>query len=467
MTIEEAEALVEISGAASEGSDRKSQEYGVGASNVTACRESSWTEAETRLMEEVVSRGNMMAAYERVVSNKGAPGIDGMPVGELKAYLVKGWPHIKEALLKGTYQPQPVRKVEIPKPGGGMRVLGIPTVLDRLIQQALHQELMRLFDTGFSASSYGFRPGRSAHQAVQAARRHVAEGRRWVVDIDLEKFFDRVGHDVLMARVARKVKDPRVLQLIRRYLRAGVLEGGIVSPRVEGTPQGGPLSPLLSNILLDEFDKELERRGHAFCRYADDCNIYVSSRRAAERVMATLTRFLEQQLKLKVNRVKSAVGRPWERTFLGYSMTFHKKPRLKVAESSVKRFKAGLREVFRRGRGRRLKRVIEEAAPKLRGWIAYFRLAEVKGIFEELDSWVRRKLRCILWRQWKRPFTRARNLMRRGLSELRAWKSAQNGRGPWWNAGASHMNDAFRKSFFDNMGLISLVDSLKRLQCTL
>jgi group II intron reverse transcriptase/maturase len=348
-----------------------------------------------------------------------------------------------------------------------MRMLGIPTVLDRLIQQALHQELMRLFDADFSDSSYGFRPGRSAHQAVQAARRHVTEGRRWVVDIDLEKFFDRVGHDVLMARVARKVKDPRVLQLIRRYLTAGVLEGGIVSPRVEGTPQGGPLSPLLSNILLDELDKELENRGHAFCRYADDCNIYVHSRRSAERVMNSLTRFLEQRLKLKVNRVKSAVGRPWERTFLGYSMSFHKKPRLKVADSSVKRLKANLRQVFRRGRGRSLKKVIEESTPKLRGWIAYFRLAEVKGIFEDLDGWIRRKLRCILWRQWKRSFARARNLMRRGLSEQRAWRSAQNGRGPWYNSGASHMNHAFRKSFFDNLGLISLVDHLRRFQCAL
>ncbi len=418
-------------------------------------------------MEEVVSRGNMMAAYERVVSNKGAPGIDGMPVRDLKDYLKKEWPRIKEELLNGTYQPRPVRRVEIPKPGGGMRMLGIPTVLDRVIQQALHQELMRLFEPDFSESSYGFRPGRSAHQAVEVARRRVSEGRRWVVDIDLEKFFDRVGHDVLMARVARKVKDRRVLQLIRNYLTAGVLEGGIVSPRVEGTPQGGPISPLLSNILLDEFDKELEKRGHAFCRYADDCNIYVHSRRSAERVMASLTRFLEQRLKLKVNRAKSAVDRPWQRTFLGYSMSFHKKPRLKVADSSVKRLKANLRQVFRRGRGHSLKKVIEESAPKLRGWIAYFRLAEVKGIFEELDGWVRRKLRCILWRQWKRPFTRARNLMRRGLTEQRAWKSAQNGRGPWYNSGASHMHDAFRKSFFDNLGLVSLIDHLRRFQCAL
>src|SRR5690606_1885492 len=299
---------------------------GGGASNVTACREPSWTEVEMRLMENVVSRSNMMAAYERVVSNKGAPGIDGMQVGELKAHLVKEWPRIKEELLDGAYQPQPVRKVEIPKPSGGMRTLGIPTVLDRLIQQALHQELMRLFDADFSDSSYGFRPDRSAHQAVQAARRHVTEGRRWVVDMDLEKFFDRVGHDVLLARVARKVKDPRVLQLIRRYLTAGVLEGGIVSPRVEGTPQGGPLSPLLSNILLDDLDKELEKRGHAFCRYADDSNVYVKSRRAGERIMASLTPFLEGKLRLRVNREKSAVDRPWNRKFLGYSMSWHKHP---------------------------------------------------------------------------------------------------------------------------------------------
>lgn len=267
-----------------------------------------------------------------------------------------------------------------------------------------------------------------------------------------------------MSLVARKVKDKQVLVLIRRYLQAGVLEGGLVSPRAEGTPQGGPLSPLLSNILLDELDKELEKRGHRFVRYADDCNLYVQSRRSGGRVMASLTRFLEKRLKLKVNVAKSAVDRPWQRTFLGYSMTFHKKPRLKVADSSGKRLKANLRQVFRRGRGRSLKKVIEESTPKLRGWIAYFRLAEVKGIFEELDGWIRRKLRCILWRQWKRSFTRAKNLMRQGLPEQRAWKSAQNGRGPWYNSRASHMNDAFRKSFFDNLGLVSLVDRLRRFQ---
>jgi group II intron reverse transcriptase/maturase len=436
----------------------------MGASNVTARKERSWTRAEARLMEEVVSRGNMMAALNRVEGNKGAPGIDGMTVAELRPHLRERWAVVKEELLQGSYRPQPVRQVEIPKSNGGTRTLGIPTVMDRLIQQALHQVLVPLFDSDFSDSSYGFRPGRSAHQAVQAARRHVAGGRRWVVDIDLEKFFDRVNHDILMSRVARKVGDKRVLRVIRRYLQAGVLEGGLVSSRVEGTPQGGPLSPLLSNILLDELDKELEGRGHAFCRYADDCNVYVRSKHSAQRVMASLRRFLEERLKLKVNAAKSAVDRPWRRSFLSYTMTFHQKPRLKVADLAVQRFKGNLRQLCRRGRGRSLGRIIEEATPKMRGWLAYFRLAEVKGIFEELDQWLRRKLRCILWRQWKRPFSRAKRLMQRGLSETRAWQSAQNGRGPWWNAGASHMHDAYRKSFFTNLGLISLAGQINRFQ---
>lgn len=464
MTTADADVPVEIPGAAPEGSGRKPPEHGSGASNVTATRGPSWTEAEGALMEDVVSRPNMMAALDRVETNKGAPGIDAMTTGELRGFLKERWPTIREGLLNGTYHPQPVRKVEIEKPDGGVRTLGIPTVCDRLIQQALHQVLMPLFDPDFSDSSYGYRPGRSAWQAVKAARRHVADGKRWVVDMDLEKFFDRVNHDILMSRVARKVKDKRALLLIRRYLQAGVLEGGLVSQRVEGTPQGGPLSPLLSNILLDEFDKELERRGHAFCRYADDCNIYVQSKRSGQRVMANLSRFLEERLALKVNVAKSAVDRPWQRIFLGYSMTFHRKPRLKVAAARVKRFKAGVRKVCRRGRGRNIAKVIEELTPKLRGWVSYFRLAEVKGVFEDLDGWLRRKLRCILWRQWKRPYTRAKRLMQRGLSETRAWRSATNGRGPWWNAGASHMNEAYPTSFFRYLGLIRLMDQHRRFQ---
>jgi RNA-directed DNA polymerase len=422
--------------------------------------------ASEQLMEAVVARENLLKAYTRVMSNKGAAGVDAMSVEDLKRYLQGHWAEIKEALLKGSYQPQAVRLVEIEKAGGGVRQLGIPTVVDRLIQQAMHQVLSPLFEPDFSETSYGFRPGRSAHQAVKKARDYVSEGRRWVVDLDLEKFFDRVNHDILMTRVARKIKDKRVLRLLRGYLQAGMMAGGVVSPRWEGTPQGGPLSPLLSNILLDELDKELERRGHKFVRYADDCNIYVRSRLAGERVKASVTRFLDQRLGLRVNEGKSAVARPWERKYLGYSMTWHKQPRLKVAQESVKRLKAKLRTKIGEAKGRNLEGFIKELEPVLRGWVQYYRLAEVKGIFEELDGWLRRKMRNLLWRRWKRPYSRAKNLMKRGLAEKRAWRSATNGRGPWWNAGASHMNEAYPKSYFDRLGLVSLLDSLRVLQRT-
>jgi RNA-directed DNA polymerase len=416
-------------------------------------------------MDAAVERENMVAALRRVKANRGAAGVDAMTVENLEPYLKAHWPRIKEDLLTGRYEPSPVRRVDIPKPDGkGVRQLGIPTVLDRLIQQALHQVLQPLYDPSFSESSYGFRPGRSAHQAVQQARTYVGEGRRWVVDLDLEKFFDRVNHDILMARVARRVKDKRVLRLIRRYLQAGVLEGGLVAQRMEGTPQGGPLSPLLSNILLDDLDQELERRGHAFCRYADDCNVYVRSKAAGERVLASLTRFLHERLKLRVNPEKSAVDRPWNRKFLGYSLTFHQAPRLKVAPKSVERLKAKLRVLFRQGRGRNLRSFILELTPVVRGWVNYYRLAEVKGIFDELDQWIRRKLRGLLWRRWKRVKTRATNLMKRGLDKARAWQSATNGRGPWWNAGASHMNQAFPKKYFDDQGLVSLLQQRRALQ---
>lgn len=447
--------------ARSEGRGRKPREQGMGARDATAGSSLS-PEAATGLMEAILGRDNMMAALRRVVANKGAPGVDGMPVERLAAHLKAQWRSIRDDLLAGRYRPAAVRGVEIPKPGGGTRGLGIPTALDRLIQQAMHQVLTPLFDPGFSEASYGFRPGRSAHDAVLAARAHVAGGRRFVVDLDLEKFFDRVNHDVLMARVARRVGDKRVLRLIRRYLQAGSMTGGVATARSEGTPQGGPLSPLLSNILLDDLDKELERRGHAFCRYADDCNIYVRTRRAGERVMASLQRFLADRLRLTVNRAKSAVDRPWKRGFLGYSMTAHREPRLKIADKSVVRLRDKLRSLFRQGRGRSIGRTAEDLAPILRGWMAYFRLAQVKGTFEDLDGWLRRKMRCILWRRWKKPRTRAANLMRRGLKEDRAWASANNGRGPWWNAGASHMNAAFRKADFDRCGLLSFIDLHRR-----
>lgn len=443
---------------------RKPTESAPGAEAVTAA--DGQTKAEVRqLMEAVVDRTNMQAAYQRVMRNKGAAGVDGLPVAELKPWLQRHWPSLRAALLNGSYLPSPVRKVDIPKPNGGVRTLGIPTVLDRLIQQALLQILQPLFEPGFSESSYGFRPGRNAWQAVTRAKQYIAEGRRWVVDVDLEKFFDRVSHDILMSRVARQVKDERVLKLIRRYLEAGILADGVVSQRSEGTPQGGPLSPLLSNLLLTDLDRELERRGHRFCRYADDCNIYVGSQRAGEHLMTELTAFLEGELHLKVNQDKSAVARPWGRKFLGYGFTMHKQTRLKVAESSVERLKARVRELVRIGMGRHILATIDELTPVLRGWVSYYRLTEARRVLEDLDGWIRRKLRCILWRQWKRPFTRAKILQKRGLAEQRAWRSATNQRGPWWNAGAHHMNEAYPKKWFSQLGLVSLLDTRLRFQC--
>ena len=417
------------------------------------------------LMEAVCERGNLTLAYQRVVENQGAAGVDGIGIAGFKDHLKRNWPTIQAKLRAGEYMPLPVRRVDIPKPQGGVRTLGIPTLTDRMIQQALHQVLSPIFEADFSASSYGFRPGRNAHQAVKAARQYVAEGRRFVVDMDLEKFFDRVNHDLLMEKLSKKIGDRRVLRLIRRYLEAGMMAAGIVTPRTEGTPQGGPLSPLLSNILLTVLDRELERRGHAFCRYADDCNIYVRSRQAGRRVMASITRFLADKLKLTVNLAKSAVARPWERKFLGYSLTGHKAPKLRIAPTSLKRLADRIRLILRGSRGRSLAHTTEELNPVLRGWAAYFKLTEVKGALEELDGWIRRKLRCTLWRQWKRPYTRATNLMKAGLKEERAFRSAFNGRGPWWNSGASHMNHAFPKSFFGRLGLVSLLDTMRRLQC--
>ena len=466
MAAKDTDGRDEKRGATSSGSGRNPREQKSGVSKATAKRECSIHETN-QLMEAVVERENMLAALRRVESNKGSSGVDQLTTEDLRTYLKEHWLEIKVELLEGRYKPQPVRGVKIPKPGGkGMRQLGIPTVVDRLIQQAVHQILQSIFDPGFSESSYGFRPNRSAQDAVRQARRHVAEGRRWVVDIDLEKFFDRVNHDVLMARVARRVKDKRVLKLIRRYLEAGMMEGGLVSPRREGTPQGGPLSPLVSNILLDELDKELERRGHRFCRYADDCNIYVQSKRSAERAMISIARYLQERLKLKVNREKSAVARPWKRKYLGYSVTSNTYPRLKVDAASVQRMRLKLKEQFRQGRGRNTQRFVKELRPALIGWANYFSLAEVKGTFEELDGWIRRRLRCIIWRQWKRPSTRERNLKKQGLAEVQAWKSANNGRGPWWNSGARHMNEAFPKKYFDKLGLVSLLDQVNRIQFT-
>jgi RNA-directed DNA polymerase len=415
-------------------------------------------------MEQVVERSNLWSAYQRVVKNKGAPGVDDLTVEEFKDWLKVHWPRVKEALLGGRYMPQAVRRVQIPKPSGGVRTLGVPTVLDRLIQQAVLQVLQPLFEPTFSDASFGFRPGRSAHQAVRRAQGYIREGKRWVVDVDLEKFFDRVNHDVLMARVARQVSDARVLKLIRRFLEAGMMREGLVEARTEGTPQGGPLSPLLSNILLNDLDRELERRGLAFCRYADDCNVYVGSGVAGERVMRGIRVFLEEVLHLRVNAAKSAVARPWERKFLGYSFSTQREPRLRIAQESVQRLTGRLRELLRSARGRSLSHTIETLNPLLRGWMNYFQLTEVRGVLEELDGWVRRRLRCLLWRQWRRPHTRARKLRALGLDAKRAWRSTVNGRGPWWNAGASHMNQALPAAYFTRLGLVSLLPTLQRLQ---
>ncbi len=416
-------------------------------------------------MERVVERANMTLAYRRVVRNKGAAGVDGLAVSELKDWLTVHWPSVKKALLEGRYLPRPVRRVDIAKPAGGVRTLGIPTVVDRLIQQALHQVLSPVFEPTFSERSYGFRPGRSAAQAVKQAQTYIGEGKRWVVDLDLEKFFDRVNHDVLMSRVARRVHDARMLKLIRRFLEAGMMQGGVTTARTQGTPQGGPLSPLLSNILLTDLDQELERRGLSFCRYADDCNIYVGSRIAGERVMSGIRVYLEATLKLRINEAKSAVARPWSRMFLGYSVTVHRHPRLRIAKASVQRLKQRIREQLRAGRGRSLGRTIGDLNPLLVGWMGYFQHAQARGAIEDLDQWLRHRLRCLLWRQWKRPGTRERKLRQLGLDEERAWRSAGNGRGPWWNAGASHMNAALPAAYFTRLGLASLVLTHQRLQC--
>lgn len=459
----EPEKTIEISEVDLRGSSRKLRKAHVSGASLSGTEESP-APRQPDLIETMLERGNLLKALQAVERNGGAAGVDGMEVAQLRDYLREHWSTIKEQILKGQYEPRPVRRVDLPKPGGGTRMLGIPTVMDRLIQQAIHQTLTPLWEPEFSAHSYGFRPGRSAQQAVKAAQRHVNQGRRWVVDMDLEKFFDRVNHDVMMARLERKIKDGRMLRLIRRYLESGIMQRGVVEPRTEGTPQGGPLSPLLSNILLDDLDKELERRGHAFCRYADDCNIYVGSQRAGQRVMASLTRFLKVTLRLTVNPRKSAVDRPWKRKFLGFSLSLERASRVRVAPESVDRFKDKLRAKFREGRGRNLKHFLtEDLQPLLRGWASYFSVAETRRVFEDLDNWVRRKLRCMEWRKWKRGRTRYRKLLALGFAKGRARACAFNGRGPWWNAGSQHMNAALPTSHFRRHGLVLLIEEVNWL----
>lgn len=428
----------------------------------TAREENTGDEAQ-KLIEEVLRRENMRRAYQRVVHNGGAPGVDGITVEQLGAQCREHWEQIREQILNSRYEPRPVRKVEIPKPDGrGTRMLGIPTVMDRMIQQAVMQVLQPIFEPTFSDSSFGFRPGRSTHGALLRACEYIQQGAEWVVDLDLEKFFDRVNHDVLMARVARRVKDKRLLLLIRRYLQTGMMEDGLVSPRTEGTPQGSPLSPLLSNILLDELDKELERRGHRFVRYADDCNVYVQSKASGERVMASLERFLMERLRLRINRDKSAVARPQERTFLGYSVSRQRNPQLMVTPKSAQRLKAKLKPLFRQGRGMKLTNTVERINRITRGWVAYFRLSGVQDSFHKLDGWIRRHIRAIQWRQWKTPSTRLQKLLALGLPFDQA-KGACNHCGPWRNAAAPHMHLALPNATLARMGLVSLLAEHQRL----
>jgi RNA-directed DNA polymerase len=407
-----------------------------------------------QLMERVVERSNAKRALWRVKQNHGSPGVDGMTVEELPSHLAKHWEEIRTQLLTGTYQPEPVKRQPIPKPGGGERELGIPTVLDRFVQQCILQVLQPRFDPTFSEHNYGFRPGRRAHDAVCAAQQYIQDGRRWVVDVDLEKFFDRVNHDVLMGRLARRIADQRLLGLIRRYLEAGIMAGGVTKERHEGTPQGGPLSPLLANVLLDEVDRELERRGHAFVRYADDCNVYVRSRRAGERVLEVL-RQLYARLRLRINEAKSAVARPWARKFLGYSFWVGqgRTVRRRVAPEALKAMKQQVRWITGRSRGRSIASMVERLRGYLTGWKEYFRLAETPGIFEDLDKWIRRRLRLVQLKQWKRGTTAYRELRARGVPELVAARACAHARRWWLTSKHVALNMALPTPYYDGLGV--------------
>jgi RNA-directed DNA polymerase len=413
-----------------------------------------------RMMEEVCERENLKEALRRVKANQGSAGVDGMTVGGISDYLKQHWPAIREQLLSGTYEPKPVRRVEIPKPDGGVRKLGIPTVLDRFIQQAVRQVLQRQWDRTFSDRSYGFRPARSAHQAVAQAQQYIAKGYGWCVDFDLEKFFDRVNHDKLMGQVAKRVEDQRLRKLIRAFLNAGVMENGLVGPSVEGTPQGGPLSPLLSNLVLDELDRELERRGHRFVRYADDCNIYVRSERAGQRVMESILRFITHRLKLKVNEAKSAIARPQDRKFLGFSFTSGPEVRRVIASKALDRFQRRIREITRRAKSVSMETTMEVLAPYMRGWRNYFGFCETPEVLIGLTRWVRLRLRAAMWRQWKTQRRRRAALLKLGVRPRLATNTAGSGLGPWYLARAKALSVGLSNAYFKSLGLPSLVEEV-------
>lgn len=412
------------------------------------------------MLEQILSRENLMTALYRVERNKGSHGVDGMPVQNLRAHIVEHWASIREQLETGSYYPQPVRRYEIRKQeGGGVRKLGIPTVLDRFIQQAIAQVLTTIYDPNFSEYSYGFRPKRRGHDAVRKARAYMKDGYRWVIDMDLEKFFDKVNHDRLMRTLSQRVKDPKVLRLIRRFLQAGIMEDGLVHPNTEGAPQGGPLSPLLSNIVLDELDKELEKRGLNFVRYADDFHIYVRSKRAGLRVMESITDFIEKKLKLRVNKEKSAVDRPWRRKFLGFSFTIHKEnPKIRIAKESIKRFKRRIRELTSRRKSMNMKDRMEKLNRYLVGWLGYYQLAETPTIFKKLDGWIRRRLRMIRWKEWKKVKTKYKNLMKCGIKKGKAWEWANTRKSYWRTANSPILDRALDDQYWSDQGLKSLAN---------
>lgn len=436
------------------GEARKPDDKGT-ESSLTRYESESLAESE-RLMEAVCEPRNLKQALRRVKGNNGSPGIDGMKAAELAEWLIRSWERTREELLGGRYQPQPVKRVEIEKPDGGTRKLGIPTVIDRFVQQAVLQVLQKIWDPTFSESSYGFREQRSAHQAIAAAQGYLVEGYQWVVDIDLEKFFDRVHHDRLMTRLETRIRDQRMLKLIRRFLTSGVMEGGLVSPVEEGTPQGGPLSPLLSNIVLDELDEELKTRGHKFARYADDCNIYVRSERAGKRVMESLRQFITTRLRLRINENKSAVAQPHMRKFLGFSFTGKGEPRRRIAPKSLLRFKNRIREITRRKRGRKLSDVVQELNLYLNGWRGYFGFCETRSVLKHLDEWIRRRLRGFLWKQWKTPGKRRAELRQRHVNPEEARTLAASKKGPWRLSHTHALQKALPNGFFGSIGLVTL-----------
>lgn len=419
------------------------------------------------MLDQILSRDNLLQGLKRVESNKGSPGVDGMTTKSVRSYLMENWDSLRRAIMEGTYSPQPVRRVEIPKPSGGVRALGIPTVIDRLIQQAIAQVLSKKMDPSFSENSYGFRPGKRGHDAVKKAKTYIQEGYGWVVDIDLSKFFDRVHHDRLMRRLSQIIQDRQVLRLIRRYLQAGIMENGLVQPSTEGTPQGGPLSPLLSNIVLDEWDQELEKRGYRFVRYADDCQIYVKSRRAAKQTLTKMTTFLEDRLRLQVNREKSAWGRPWERSFLGFTFTRNRQdPKIRIAPTSLKRCKDRIRELTSRRHSIEMEERIRRLNQFLIGWIGYFQLVETPSFLQKLDAWVKRRLRMIRWKEWKKPKTRQRKLVSLGARIGKAWEWANTRKAYWRIAKSPILHKTLDSAYWKSQGLKSLMERYDTLRQT-